>query len=68
MQERFTDYIRMGVPNIWLIDPLSHRAWIITPDGSQTRVATEFTVPGTPIRVVLAEIFAELDDDMQLQS
>jgi hypothetical protein len=36
------------------------------PGGSQTHVNAEFTVPGTPIRIVLAEVFAELDD-MQSQ-
>lgn len=62
MQERIDDYARMGVEHIWLIDPIRRAAWIATPDGSLTRVAAEFTVPGTPIRVSLAEVFAELDD------
>ena len=62
MQERIADYARMGVEHIWLIDPISRRAWIATADGSLTHVEAEFTVPGTPVLVSLAEVFAELDD------
>jgi len=66
MQERIADYAGMGVEHIWLIDPISRHAWIATADGSQTRTYTEFAVPGTPIRISLAEVFDELDD-MQSQ-
>ena len=66
MQERIDDYIRMGVEHVWLIDPVSRHAWVATADGSHQRVETEFVVPGTQIRVVLAEVFAELDE-MQSQ-
>ncbi|CAN5720462.1 hypothetical protein BH10ACI4_BH10ACI4_24840 [soil metagenome] len=62
MQERIDDYIRMGVEHVWLIDPLSRKAWVATADGSHHHVEAEFIVPGTPIRVPLAEAFAELDD------
>jgi Uma2 family endonuclease len=62
MQERIDDYVRMGVEHIWLIDPLSRHAWVATSDGSHTGVPETFTVPGTPIRISLAEVFAELDD------
>jgi len=66
MAERIADYAHMGVEHIWLIDPISRNAWVATADGSQTHVETEFTVPGTPIRITLADVFAELDD-MQSQ-
>jgi Uma2 family endonuclease len=62
VQERVEDYARMGVEHIWLLDPVRRQAWIMAAGGSQTPVTTEFTVPGTPIRISLAEIFAELDD------
>jgi Uma2 family endonuclease len=62
MQERIDDYVRMGVEHIWLIDPLSRHAWIATPDGSLQHVEAEFTVPRAPLRVSLAEVFAEFDD------
>jgi Uma2 family endonuclease len=67
MQERIDDYVRMGVEHIWLIDPISRHAWIATADGSHTGVAEAFAVPGTPIRISLAEVFAELDDMLTQQ-
>jgi Uma2 family endonuclease len=60
--ERFADYSQMGVEHLWLIDPLSRHAWTISADGSQQRVMEALLVPGTPIRIDLAEVFAELDD------
>jgi len=66
VQERFADYATMGVEHMWLLDPVRHQAWAVMADGSQTHVESEFTVPGTPIRISLAEVFAELDD-MQSQ-
>lgn len=33
MQDRLDDYLRFGVPNIWVIDPWKHRAWRITEEG-----------------------------------
>ena len=62
MQERIVDYLRMEVEHIWLIDPISRNAWIATSDGTHKPANAEFTVPGTPIRISLAEVFAELDD------
>jgi Uma2 family endonuclease len=66
VQERVEDFARMGVEHIWIIDPVRRQAWVATADGSQTHVETEFTVPGTSIRISLAGVFAELDD-MQSQ-
>jgi Uma2 family endonuclease len=33
MQDRLDDYLRFGVPNIWVIDPWKHRGWSVTADG-----------------------------------
>jgi Uma2 family endonuclease len=33
MQDRFDDYLKMGVPNVWLLEPASKRAWWISQDG-----------------------------------
>ncbi len=62
VQERFEDYANMGVDHLWLLDPIRRQAWVVMADGSQTHVGAELTVPGTPICVSLAEVFAELDD------
>jgi len=66
VQERFDDYAKMGVENMWLIDPIRRQAWVVLADGSQNHVNTELLVPGTPIRLSLAEVFAELDDMQSL--
>ena len=33
VQEHFDDYIAMGVPNIWVLDPPSRRSWRATREG-----------------------------------
>ena len=60
--ERIRDYQAMGVENAWILDPSRHRAWIAIADGSQVHVSDALTVSGTPIRIELAEVWAELDD------
>jgi Uma2 family endonuclease len=33
VRDRFDDYIALGVPNNWLLDPDERRAWIATSEG-----------------------------------
>ena len=55
------DYLRMGVENVWLVDPETRRAW--TADGSGLHQVLEvLLIEGTQIRVPLADIWAELDE------
>jgi Uma2 family endonuclease len=62
------DYFAMGVPNIWLIDPIRQDAFVY--DGTALRVAdpANLTVAGTPIRLDLTAMFAELDKKMQSEA
>jgi Uma2 family endonuclease len=60
-QDRIDDYLAFGVENIWILDPESRKAWIATRDGLHLVQTGELVVPETPIRVVLSELFAELD-------
>jgi Uma2 family endonuclease len=60
-QSKATDYFRMGVPCVWIIDPTSRTgrqcigdAWI---------AAETLQVPGTAIHVSLLQLFADLDED-----
>ena len=62
MQERVDDYVDMGVENIWILDPVRRKAWFANADGIHKLEADAFTVPGTPIRIPLAELNHELDD------
>ena len=61
MQDRFDDYFQMGVPHVWLLDPYRRRGYTATKTSLEEAASGELTVPGTPIRLALPEVFAELD-------
>lgn len=56
MSERVDDYLRFGVPCVWIIDPRRRTASIYTLDGSHPVQDGVLRVPNTPIEVPLAEI------------
>jgi Uma2 family endonuclease len=60
-QSRSADYLHMGVPCVWIIDPTSRtdRQCI----GVAWTAADTLVVPGTKIQVNLLELFADLDED-----
>jgi Uma2 family endonuclease len=60
MQIKSLEYLAFGIEHVWIIDPEKRLAWRATADGLE-EAATELSVPGTPVRVVLSEMFAELD-------
>lgn len=61
LQEKVDDYVAFGVENIWVFDPETRRAWTAGRFGLHPVESGELTVEGSPIRVVLSELFAELD-------
>lgn len=61
IEERAKDYLAMGVPMVWIVDPL-HRTAFVSDASGQRQVMGKLEVPGTEIRVTLAEVFAELDE------
>ena len=58
MQERISDYRDFGVANIWVLDPATQRGYDCRASGLLD--ATEFSIPGTPIRLALSELFARI--------
>jgi Uma2 family endonuclease len=60
-QDRIDDYLEFGIENIWIIDPERRTAQRATRTGLHLAITGELTVPGTPIRVVVNDLFAELD-------
>jgi len=60
LQERLEDYWRLGVRNIWVIDPQEKSTYVFGEDGLQEFRSDRFTVPGTPIYLPLDEVFADL--------
>ena len=61
MQEKASEYRGFGIDNIWMIDPEPRVAYKYTSAGLEEVRTGELTVSETPIRVVLSELFAELD-------
>ena len=66
LHERVSDYIAMGVENIWALDPWKHFAWYCSPKGFLQPEDGFLRVEGTPIAVSLAAVFAELEKADQL--
>jgi Uma2 family endonuclease len=62
IQERVEDYLAMGVPTVWVVDPRRRRAYTAIPSGALEPAPTALTVAGTDIRVPIPDIFAELDE------
>ena len=60
-KEVLADYFAMGVPNIWLIDPIRRSAFTFSAKGLQEADPTNLTVAGTSIRLDLTEAFAAID-------
>jgi Uma2 family endonuclease len=62
MQERLDDYLRFGVPPVWLIDPSTRRAWVYLPDGSRREAPDGLLRTEKPgIVLPLPEIFRAID-------
>jgi len=58
---KIADYHKMGVENVWLIDPASREGTTCTPSSWNQLADGILRVPDSPIFVDLAEIFARLD-------
>jgi Uma2 family endonuclease len=58
---RLEDYRKMGVRNIWVIDPATRKGFDCSA-GSWIEAAI-FAVQETPIRIDLAALFAAIDED-----
>lgn len=57
--EKAKDYRKMGIENIWLIDPATRSGQASTPDG--WRETLEFAIEGSPVSLSLVDIFNKLD-------
>ena len=61
LQAKSAEYRSFGVENVWVIDPEKRIAFRYNGSTLEEVTSGELTVPNTPIRVVLSEMFAELD-------
>jgi Uma2 family endonuclease len=57
--EKIEDYVAMGVPAIWIVDP--RKRTLAMADANGIHQVEELTLQGTNVRLTAAEIFAELD-------
>ena len=55
------DYLGMGVPNVWLVDPIRRSAHIFSSEGLTEVDPAMLEVAGTQIRLDFSEIFRGLD-------
>ena len=60
-QSRSADYLHMGVPCVWIIDPTSRTGRQCI--GDAWTAADKLAVPGTKIWVDLLKLFADLDEE-----
>ena len=61
MQEKAAEYRLFGVEHIWVLDPEPRIAYRYQGSALEEVSSGELAVPETPIRVVLSELFGELD-------
>ncbi len=61
LQGKAAEYRDFGIENIWIIDPQARIAYRHAGSSLEQVTHGELTVPGSPIRIVLSELFAELD-------
>jgi Uma2 family endonuclease len=61
MRAKAVEYRDFGIENIWIIDPQARIVYLYVDGKFEELHSGELTVPGTSIKVVLSEMFAELD-------
>ncbi len=60
---RARDFIGMGTPYVWIIDPESRQIHIMDASGDPVQLRGDvLTLPGTPVHISVAEIFEEIDE------
>lgn len=60
MERRIEEYIRMGVANVWAIDPASREIFVYGGGQRQWLEVPELVIEGTPVRIRVEQIFAAL--------
>ena len=61
LNHKLNDYVKAGVENVWVIDPVERIAWTFDELGAHQLNGTTLTTKDGNIALPLAEIFAELD-------
>jgi Uma2 family endonuclease len=61
MQDRFDDYLAMGVPDVWALDPKSRRAWRITRAGHLEALDGSLRTDDDRVILRIADLFSSED-------
>jgi Uma2 family endonuclease len=64
-EKKAAEYLQLGVEHVWVIDPYARVGYRGTAACLERVAEGDFTVPGTPIRVRLSELFEKLDQARQ---
>ena len=59
--QRLDEFLQMGVPNLWLLDPIERIAYTYSSTGLKLAEGPNLTIPDSPIYLDLPEIFSALD-------
>ena len=55
------EYLAFSIEHVWVIDPAARVGYRGTANGLELARSGELAIPETPIHIVLADLFAELD-------
>jgi Uma2 family endonuclease len=55
------EYLAFGIAHVWVIDPTARVGYRGTAEGLELARSGELAIPETPIRILLADLFRELD-------
>jgi Uma2 family endonuclease len=59
--KKSAEYLAFGIEHVWVVDPYARVGYRGTINGLELVRNGELSVAGSPIRLVLEELFAELD-------
>jgi Uma2 family endonuclease len=62
LRERLDEYVAMGVEHVWCFEPIAREVRRYTATGFVKVTDPEMTIPGTAVRLNLAEVFSILDE------
>lgn len=54
---RVQDYLKFGVPVVWVVDPSERRVWVYRPNSAVEEARDSVKLEGTDIEVPFSEIF-----------
>jgi Uma2 family endonuclease len=57
LQSRLDDYLAMGIPNIWVLDPASRRSWSIAREGHLEALDAILRTSDGRVNLAIVELF-----------